>query len=188
MKRWTADETRRASEMWAAGMNQGEIAAALGRSPRAVRHCIERHRDLFRYKRQRKNPRKEWSDADIAEASRQWRDGKMSHIIARRFKTTSRAIWELASRHRDLFPYRRDRETRLKIIGARVHNGAGRQRKPVASVIEAIWEGRTLEDIAFEQGVTQQAISSRLARRGLTHHEIISVPKRERAEFMETVI
>lgn len=63
-------------------------------------------------------------------------------------------------------------ETRRKISQSMRLSGCGRPRKPVGPVVRSIWAGKTLEDIAFDQGVTQQAISSRIARWGLTRSEI----------------
>lgn len=83
--------------------------------------------------------------------------------------------------------YAHEIETRRK-IGQAMRNP--RPRKSVYPVVSAIWDGRTLEDIAFEQGVSQQAISSRIARWGLTKGEIDAMrwaSENDKAEFLESI-
>ena len=83
--------------------------------------------------------------------------------------------------------YAHEIETRRRIAEA---SRRARPRKPVADVVSAIWDGRTLEDIAFEQGVSQQAISSRIARWGLTKGEIDAMrwaSENDKAQFLESI-
>lgn len=113
--------------------------------------------------------------AEIRRLSVAWNEGAPVKELAERFGRSPGAITRITERYREMFPYRKPRPN----LDARriIAHGADRLRRPI---IEGLWNGMTVKEIAAKEGVKYHTVTDRLNSVGLTVRSLLAVPEDER--------